>query len=600
MSVGYEALVEFLYRAPIGLVQTSLDGAITMINPMSAQLLMPLAPTGNLENLFDALAPVAPHLRELAARPCTSGEYLVEELRIQLPPKDTLVGSAAHTTGHPPQTLAISLVRLDTGTLMGTIHDVTFVVAQEQSRLAVELHDASRVDQLTGMPTRPVLLERIERAIVRHSESSHSPFAVVFVNIDRFNRINVTHGLHTGDALLQLVAQRILRALRMRDALNGSQRHPDTLAASPSIAARLGSDEFVVLIDNFRSPEDVQTITQRLLDTLNAPYLIGDQTVHVAVSAGVVHGREVSSPDAILEDASLAMRQAKRAGGGRYSVFEPAIRERARKRGSLEADLRVALTSDQLFVVYQPIIALDTGCATGVEALVRWAHPERGVVYPGDFIEIAEETGLIDALGAFVLDAACRQAVRWNAQLGDAAPALLSVNLSRAQLKDPGIVDQVRRAVDGSGLRAGQLQLEVTESLAAQDQLVQSRLHELRNAGVSLALDDFGTGYSSHASLHLLPVDVVKIDRSFTSLAETSAHHRVLIEATVRVARSHGMRTVAEGVETEGQAQILRRLDCDKAQGYLYARPLSAEDATRWLHTRMESGSRERAATRAA
>jgi diguanylate cyclase (GGDEF)-like protein len=222
----------------------------------------------------------------------------------------------------------------------------------------------------------------------------------------------------------------------------------------------------------------------------------------------------------------------------------------------------------------------------GFEALVRWQHPQRGVVSPIEFIEIAEETGLIGPLGAYVLNSACRQFALWQRTFEGSAPRVLSVNLSRAQLLESTLVDEVRQALKVSGVPAECLQLEITESLAAESPLIQSRLHELKALGVKLALDDFGTGYSSLASLHLWPVDVIKIDRSFVSQVTTSAHHRVLVEATVRVARSLGMGTVAEGVETAEQAEVLCALQCEKSQGYFYAQPLDAESATDWLATR--------------
>jgi EAL domain-containing protein (putative c-di-GMP-specific phosphodiesterase class I) len=239
--------------------------------------------------------------------------------------------------------------------------------------------------------------------------------------------------------------------------------------------------------------------------------------------------------------------------------------------------------------VYQPLVDLGNGRCTGVEALVRWRHPVRGLVSPVEFIELAEETGLIHGLGAFVLDTSCRQFAAWQRALGPAAPRKLSVNLSRAQLADPDLTAMVQRKLTRHALDAGQLQLEITESLAAQGDQVQQRLHVLKGLGVALALDDFGTGFSSLSSLHLLPVDVVKIDRSFVSQAETSAHHRVLIQATINVAASLGMATVAEGVETEGQAAILAQLGCQTGQGYLYSRPLELEAATQWLDERARS-----------
>jgi EAL domain-containing protein (putative c-di-GMP-specific phosphodiesterase class I) len=262
------------------------------------------------------------------------------------------------------------------------------------------------------------------------------------------------------------------------------------------------------------------------------------------------------------------------------------MNELARRRGYMEAELRVALDEGQLYVMYQPIVHLASPGIAGVEALVRWRHPRRGLVAPVEFIGIAEETGLIGRLGELVLNEACQRFAAWQQQFGKGAPQLLSVNLSRAQLLQPDIVAQVKRALQIHGLAAVQLQLEVTESLAAQDLFVQARLHELKALGLSLALDDFGTGYSSLACLHQLPVDVVKIDRSFVSQSESSAHHRVLIEATVRVARSLGMNTVAEGIETEGQAAIMKALQCDKGQGYFYARPMTGDDAMTWLTAR--------------
>ena len=248
------------------------------------------------------------------------------------------------------------------------------------------------------------------------------------------------------------------------------------------------------------------------------------------------------------------------------------------------------MAEGQFYVVYQPIVDLADNSARvhGVEALVRWKHPVRGNVPPIEFIEIAEESGLIGQLGVLVLNAACHQFARWQTELGERAPKLLSVNLSRAQLLESTLLDDVRSALSRSGLPGNLLQLEITESLAAQDEIIQARLHGLKTLGLTLALDDFGTGYSSLASLHLMPVDVVKIDRSFVSQIETSRHHQVLIQATVQVAGSLGMRTVAEGIETAGQAALLRSLACDKGQGYFFARPMPGDDAGIWLMQRAD------------
>ena len=590
-TAAYEALVQFLYQAPIGLLQTTPDGEITMINPMSAQLLMPLVPDGNLANLFDVLATAAPELRaQAAAHGATSG-VICESLRIPLGP--------AGPRGTAPQTLAISLLKLEDQSLMASVSDVTQAVLQEQQRMASQRRDLSRTDALTALPNRAVIIEHITQALHKAGTDADGEFAVLFVDCDRFSRITDTLGSAVGDELLRLMAGRLNGTVRGGDAVGRAlpqtathahvQRQTETETETETqtqtqTAGRLGGDEFVVLLEGLRHADDVHGVAQRLVDALNKPYGIGDQQVHASASIGIVlRAQAGDDADAVLQDAGIAMREAKRAGGARYVVFEPPMKARAAWRGSVESDLRRALVDGDLFVVYQPILDFATGDCTSVEALVRWQHPQRGTVSPVEFIGIAEETGLIGPLGHFVLQTACGQFVRWQQTLGAQAPRVLSVNLSRAQLADPTLPEQVRQVLASNGLAAADLQLEVTESLAAQDEVIQARLHELKALGLTLALDDFGTGYSSLASLHQLPVDVVKIDRSFVCQLESSAHHRVLVEATVRVARSLGMHTVAEGIETEGQATLLAELQCDKGQGYLFARPLPADAATDWL-----------------
>jgi len=349
-----------------------------------------------------------------------------------------------------------------------------------------------------------------------------------------------------------------------------------------------------VVLDGMRSIEDAERVATRLLDALARPFRVQGQEVVCGASLGLAWGAGGAlDADEVLRDAGIAMLEAKRAGGARQQVFEAAMRERAERRAGIEAELRRAIVDDQLFVVYQPVVGLDadgsTDHAAGVEALVRWRHPLRGIVPPIDFITVAEECGLIGAIGDFVLERSCRDFLGWRERLGDAAPRLIAVNLSRAQLGQPGWIDTVRRILGATGMPPEALQLEVTESLAAQDQDIQARLHELKALGVKLALDDFGTGYSSLSSLHLLPVDTVKIDRSFVSQSDTSAHHRVLIEATVKVAQSLGMTTVAEGIETESQAAVVRSLCCAKGQGYLFSRPLPSNELLAWLAGHMEA-----------
>jgi len=568
----HEALMQFLYQAPVGLVQTSADGEITMINPMGAQLLMPLATDGQLTNLFDLLAPLAPELRGLVQASGTG--TVCDALRLRVP---GLADSQPEGRGRVPTTLALRLLRLGPDKLMASVNDVSQVEHEEQQRLAHRLRDASRVDALTALPNRAVAIERIEAALQATRQRQGPSFAVLFINGDRFNRINVTMGQAGGDELLRQMAARLLGLVRQGDAVasSGDGRHTPV---------RLSSDEFVVVMEDLQHPGDARALAARLVEVLGKPYHIGNEQVYASVSVGVALGSSTQPHgDAVLQDASLAMREAKLAGGARYRMFTTDMKERAWWRGVVEDDLRQAIATRQLFVVYQPIVDLATQQAAGMEALVRWNHPVRGLVSPVDFVPIAEESGLIGPLSAFVLRGACTQFVRWQNELGASAPGLMSVNLSRAQLADPSLVDQVAEVLSSTGMPAGRLQLEVTESLAAQDEHVQAGLRELKALGLTLALDDFGTGYSSLASLHQLPVDVVKIDRSFVSQLESSEYHRVLVQATVRVARTLGMGTVAEGVETPGQAALLAALACDKGQGYLYARPLTHEQATTWL-----------------
>ncbi|MDB5919881.1 MAG: GGDEF-domain containing protein [Massilia sp.] len=573
---AYEALVQFLYRAPIGLVQISLDGTIEMLNPMSSNLLMPLAPDANLQNLFDVLATVAPQLASMASGFGAPSGVICESLRID-------VGQSAGAAAGPgPKYLSISLLKLDDNRLMAALGDATGEMQREQETLARRLNSAARIDGLTQMPNRWAAMEQIAISMAPPDAAARDGFAVLFLNCDRFKQINDTLGNAAGDQMLTMIAE------RMRGALRPPSDRIAVGTGPAQMAARIGGDEFVVVLDGMRRPGDAESVALRLLDAIGRPYEVAGHKISCNVSMGIVLGAEASGDaDAVLRDASIAMVQAKRAGGARHVLFETSMRERAAQRGDIEVDLRIALQENQLFVVYQPVVGLiDSGridYAAGVEALVRWQHPARGVVSPVEFIPVAEECGLIGALGDFVLGRACADFVAWQAKLGRSAPQLLAVNLSRAQLAQPRWIDTVAGILASTGMRAEQLQLEVTESLAAQDQQVQERLHELKALGIKLALDDFGTGYSSLASLHLLPVDTVKIDRSFVSQGDTSHHHRVLIEATVKVAQSLGMDTVAEGIETEAQAAVVRELRCHKGQGYLFSKPLPASALVQWL-----------------
>ncbi len=466
---------------------------------------------------------------------------------------------------------------------------VTGVVAcfgdiTESRTLQDRLSANARTDALTRLPNRTVVMERLQRAIDHARRHAGYGFAVLFMDFDRFKQVNDTLGHSAGDELLRQIAARLEQTLRPGDAVA-------RLTPQQQVAARLGGDEFVVVLEGVHESEIVKGIAQRLLQELGEPYLLGSTPVHSSVSIGIVlcnhpvAADERSTEDAaeaVLRNADTAMYEAKRAGRGRWVMFDESMHDRVVRALALETDLRRALKNDELFVVYQPVVDLATRAMSGVEALVRWRHPTRGLVSPVEFIGVAEECGLIDAVGDLVLREACRQFVAWQASLGAAAPQRLAVNLSRAQLARAALIDDVRWVLQQSGMQPEALQLEVTESLAAQDDRVQVALRELKGLGVRLALDDFGTGYSSLACLHQMPVDTVKVDRSFVQHAETVEYHRVLIEATIRVARALGMTTVAEGIETPGQAALMQALQCDRGQGYLFSRPLEAEALAQW------------------
>ena len=451
----------------------------------------------------------------------------------------------------------------------------------QRKQLEEQLRSAALTDGLTQLPNRVSILEQLHSAVLRARRLPDYRFAVLFMDFDRFKLVNDSLGHDVGDELLRQIAQRLRSALREGDALSRIEPGAHT-------AARIGGDEFVILLDGIRGVEDAELVARRLLLVLSQPYQIGPHEVHSSASIGVVASdTNRGDADAVLRDADTAMYEAKRAGRGRYVLFDATMHERVARTLGVENDLRRALQNDEFFVAYQPIVDLASGRLQGVEALARWRHPERGLVPPLEFIPIAEETGLISALGARVLATACDQFMQWRAELGDGAPGCVAVNLSRAQLGQGDLCEIVQHELLRSGMQPQWLRLEVTESLAMQDSSALAVLHRLKGLGVRLALDDFGTGYSSLACLHEIPVDMLKIDRSFVSQLAQSNHRRVLIKATVLVAQALGIETVAEGVETPEQARLLGELGCSMVQGFLFGRPMTAEEVGRWKATKL-------------
>jgi diguanylate cyclase (GGDEF)-like protein/PAS domain S-box-containing protein len=434
-----------------------------------------------------------------------------------------------------------------------------------------ELRTAARTDRLTGLPNRALFCDRLQQAVLRCQRLKDFHFAVLFLDIDRFKVINDSLGHEVGDLLLQEISGRLRSAVRAGDTLSGQEFNHTT--------ARLGGDEFVVLLEGLSRPDDAVIVARRLLEVLARPYQLREHDVYSSASIGVVTSDVASlSAEQMLRDADTAMYEAKLAGKGQFVIFNPPMRQRVQNRLGLENDLRKALDAGQLFLVYEPIASLQTGQIERFEVLVRWQHPERGVVGPVDFIPIAEETGLIIPLGEWVLRTACIQFAHWRRTLGDAAPPSISVNLSRSQILFRSLPETIQRILDETGMPASCLHLEVTESVVMKDLAAAIRtLNAIKAIGVKLDMDDFGTGYSSLACLHQFPIDVIKIDRSFTANVERGRDFAALVHAVAQLASNLNIQVVAEGVETADQALILQSLDCEFGQGYFFGKPLPAE-----------------------
>jgi diguanylate cyclase len=413
-------------------------------------------------------------------------------------------------------------------------------------------------DGLTGLPNRVFFLDSLSKAIEGKGRTST---AVLFIDLDNFKDANDAFGHNVGDQLLQALSQRLQRLLRVGDVL-----------------ARLGGDEFAIALCGIASHEDARDASQRILSAFNDPVRVSDVTLSSGASLGLAFSdADTESGGDLLRNADLAMYEAKRNGGGRVAEYQPIFHTVALRRTELEAELRYALDHDQFVVHYQPIFELVTNRLIGTEALVRWQHPTRGLVPPIEFIPAAEQSGLIVPLGTWVLRTACRQTADWQSRHPDQAPMTISVNLSPRQLLDRTLVATVAEALHDAELDPSSLCLEVTEGSVITDfEATMPTLHALRALGISLALDDFGTGYSSLSYLRQLPVNSVKIDRSFVSDLGNSTANTQIVVAIIDLAHALGMSVTAEGAETQEQLSTLRAMNSDHAQGYVLGRPQSS------------------------
>lgn len=443
-------------------------------------------------------------------------------------------------------------------------------MAEEQLR-----HDAMH-DNLTGLCNRALLMDRMEHRLKRGHRAEDAMFAVIFVDLDRFKIVNDSLGHDAGDKLLVSIAERLCSAIRGADTL--ARGEPDQLA-------RIGGDEFVVLLDAIRTPADATRVCQRILDALAQPFLINGEMIRSSASLGIAisNGNYQRAAD-ILRDADTALYTAKNNGRGSYHIFHPDMHAAAMQRLWMESELRRAIGGAELSLVYQPIFALDTRQIIEVEALLRWHHPERGMIPPTDFISLAEETGLIFPLGQWVLHKACRQMKQWQTEVPQLASVSIGVNISSSQFARRGITELVLQTLKETRLEARHLKLEITET-ALIDNVAPAiaELNALRAVGVQFHLDDFGTGYSSLGYLHQMPIEALKIDRSFVGAIGSDRTGTSIVHAIIALAHSLNMRAIAEGVENEIQLAKLTSLGCNYAQGYHFAKPLSPNDLVEFV-----------------
>ncbi len=443
----------------------------------------------------------------------------------------------------------------------------------ELRRREEELAFLATHDALTGLPNRTLILDRAKQMLARCMRE-HTQVAALFVDIDNFKTVNDTLGHAAGDQLLQAVAARLDGVVRPTDALG-----------------RLGGDEFVMVCELSLLDTAPELIAERLLEALKPPFKLGaneETSFSLAASIGVAVGQR-SSAEELLREADIAMYQAKWDGKNTFALFEASMRETIQMRSELERDLCGVVKHDELFLVYQPTFALSDMATTGVEALVRWKHPLRGVLEPEDFIPIAEETGMIMEIGRWVLHRACAQGAAWR-QAG--YEMRMAVNVSARQLDSDELVADLEEALFDSGLDPGALTLEITETALMRDiEQTARRLREIKRLGVSIAVDDFGTGYSSLGLLQQFPVDALKIDRAFIAGLSQARESKAMIQTLVQLGKALSLETLAEGIEEQQQLATLRDQQCDSGQGFLFARPLDAAAAEAFIlaHTRPAS-----------
>ena len=449
--------------------------------------------------------------------------------------------------------------------VVGTIQDIT-----DQKKTEAQIHFLSNYDRLTQLPNRQLFQDRVTQALATQKRHGLQG-AVLLINLDRFQRINDTLGPKCGDEMLREVAERLVHCVRHSDSVS---RHDDQ---EPTTLSRLGGDEFTILLTHLSSAQNATKVAQRIQEALAVPFEVENRPVVITASIGIaLLGQDGEDVDTLLRNAEAAMHAAQDQGRNTYQFYSKSMNVALAERLSLETDLRQAIDKGEFLLHYQPQVDIRRWEIVGVEALIRWPHPERGMVSPMSFIPLAEEIGLIDQIGQWVLRTACAQQVAWSAcGLGDIT---IAVNLSAVQFQQAALLDTIRTIVRETGVDPARMELELTESTAMQQaENAVGTFNQLKEMGFSLSIDDFGTGYSSLAYLKRFPIDTIKIDRAFVKDLDTESEQAAIAIAIIAMAHGLKLRVLAEGVETQPQLDILRDQGCDAIQGYYFSQPLPAE-----------------------
>jgi len=529
-------------------------GSVTYMNRVAEALTgWPLAEAMGrpLEKVLQLIHSEPPHapIESLVAR------VLREGMIIELNPNTMLLNRAGNMV---PVDDSAAPIRDEAEQVLGVVIICRDVSARHRAEAQLR-HSASH-DALTGLPNRVLLMDRLSYAFEHARRHPGYHFALLYLDLDRFKVINDSLGHLFGDQVLIQAAQRLAKSLRLEDMI-----------------ARLGGDEFVILLDGVSDLRDAVHIAERIQDSLREGIKVKDQVVFTTVSIGVVLSQaDYKEPDEILRDADTALYQAKAQGKARYHIFDTALHQRALKLLRLETDLRYALEREEFRIFYQPIVELKSGQLRGFEALIRWQHPERGLLTPDEFLGLAEETGLIVPLGWWTFRQACHQAARWQKH-GDLS---ISVNVSNRQFLQPDLLPQINQILTETGLSPHQFCLEITETVIL-DENGFDILSKLKAIGVQLHLDDFGTGYSSLSLIHRAPIDMLKIDQHFIqTLTDETGEKSSTVRTILLLAQELGLHVVAEGIQTAAQATFLKALACEHGQGYLFSKPIDAATAT--------------------